>query len=284
MTTPTTSDMTMKLLPDIVRAPSMDSAALREAFLVEGLFADGAVTLRQFDLDRVVIGGAVPLASPLVLEAPPSIASTFFCERRELGVLNIGGAGAVTADGTAHPLAHRDVLYIGRGARSIAFASADASSPARFYLVSYPAHASHRTTRVTHAEATVTELGTAENANRRRLAKYIHPGTVASGQLVMGVTEMLPGSVWNTMPPHTHGRRSEVYLYFDLPADAMVVHLMGAPNETRHLIVRDREVVLSPPWSVHAGCGTTNYTFCWAMGGENQDFADMQAAPIPTLR
>lgn len=284
MNTHIISDMTMKLLPDIVRTPALDSAALREAFLVRGLFADGAVTLRHFDLDRVVLGGAVPLATPLPLEAPASVASAFFCERRELGVLNIGGAGTVTVDGKAYALACRDVLYVGRGARAVSFASADASSPARFYLVSYPAHAAHPTTRVTQAEATVAELGSAETANRRRLAKYIHPGAVASGQLVMGVTEMLPGSVWNTMPSHTHLRRSEVYLYFDLPADAMVVHLMGAPDETRHLIVHDREAVLSPPWSVHAGCGTTNYTFCWAMGGENQDFADMQGAPIPSLR
>lgn len=284
MTTHITMDKTMKLLPDAVRAPSMDSAALRDAFLIAGLFVDGAVTLRHFDLDRVVIGGVVPLATPLVLEAPASMASAFFCERRELGVLNIGGAGAVTVEGTAYPLARRDVLYVGRGMKAVAFASADAASPARFYLVSYPAHAVHPTTRVTENEAMVAELGAAETANRRRLAKYIHPGAVATAQLVMGVTEMLPGSVWNTMPPHTHMRRSEVYLYFDLPADAMVVHLMGEPTETRHLIVRDGEAVLSPPWSVHAACGTSSYTFCWAMGGENQDFADMQGAPIPTLR
>jgi len=274
----------MKQLPDAVRAPSLDSAALRDAFLAAGLFVDGAVTLRHFDLDRVVLGGAVPLAKPLALEAPASIASTCFCERRELGVLNIGGAGSVAVDGTTHALGRKDVLYVGRGARAVSFASADATSPARFYLVSYPAHTTYPTTRVTAAEAAVTELGAAETANRRRLAKYIHPGAVATSQLVMGVTEMLEGSVWNTMPPHTHVRRTEVYLYFDLPSDAMVVHLMGAPDETRHLIVRDREVVLSPPWSVHAGCGTTNYAFCWAMGGENQDFADMQPAQIPTLR
>jgi 4-deoxy-L-threo-5-hexosulose-uronate ketol-isomerase len=284
MTTHNSMDTTMKMLPDAVRAQSMDSAALRDAFLVTGLFVEGTVTLRHFDLDRVVIGGAVPLAAPLKLEAPASIASAYFCERRELGVLNIGGSGTVTVDGTAHALGRRDVLYVGRGAKDIVLASADAKAPARFYLVSYPAHATHPTTRVTAGEATAAELGTAENANRRRLAKYIHPGAMPTGQLVMGVTEMMPGSVWNTMPPHTHFRRTEVYLYFDLPADAMVVHLMGEPTETRHLIVRDGEVVLSPPWSVHAGCGTSAYTFCWAMGGENQDFADMQGAPIPTLR
>jgi len=274
----------MKLLPDAVRASSLDSAALRDAFLVGGLFADGQVVLRHFDLDRVVIGGAVPLASPLALDAPASVASAYFCERRELGVLNTGGAGSVTVDGTVHAMARRDVLYVGRGARAVSFASANATTPARFYLVSYPAHAAHPTVLVTQAQATVTELGAAETANRRRLAKYIHPGAMPTGQLVMGVTELMPGSVWNTMPPHTHFRRTEVYLYFDVPADAMVVHLMGAPDETRHLIVRDHEVVLSPPWSVHAGCGTASYTFCWAMGGENQDFADMQPAPVNALR
>lgn len=284
MTTHQTMDLTMRFLPDAIRTPALDSAALRDAFLVGGLFADGQVTLRHFDLDRVVLGGAVPLGTPLLLDAPASIASAYFCERRELGVLNIGDAGAVTIDGVGYALGRRDVLYVGRGSRAISFASADASSPARFYLVSYPAHAALPTTRVTQAEATVTELGTTENVNRRRLAKYIHPGAVASGQLVMGVTEMLPGSAWNTMPSHTHARRSEVYLYFDVPAEAVVVHLMGAPDETRHLIVRDREAVLSPPWSIHSGCGTTNYAFCWAMGGENQDFADMQGVPMTFLR
>jgi 4-deoxy-L-threo-5-hexosulose-uronate ketol-isomerase len=178
----------------------------------------------------------------------------------------------------------RDVLYVGRGSKSIVLESDSASQPARFYIVSYPAHSSHPTTHVPHASATATDLGTAERANCRRLAKYIHPAGVQSAQLVMGVTELMTGSVWNTMPSHTHTRRSEVYLYFDLPSDAVVVHLMGEPAETRHLIVRNEEVVLSPPWSVHSGCGTSSYAFCWAMGGENQDFADMQAVDMGEIK
>jgi 4-deoxy-L-threo-5-hexosulose-uronate ketol-isomerase len=177
-----------------------------------------------------------------------------------------------------------DVLYIGRGIKDIAFESAESTKPARFYLVSYPAHATHPTARVARATADATELGSTERANRRRLSKFIHGGGPASAQLVMGVTELLPGSVWNTMPSHTHARRTEVYLYFGLPDDAAVVHLMGEPGETRHLVVRNEEAVLSPPWSIHSGCGTTNYTFCWAMGGENQDFTDMQAVDMRELK
>ena len=274
----------MQYMPDAIRARALDTAALRDAFLVPSLFVDGAVTLHHVDLDRAVIGGAVPLGAPLALEAPATMAAAYFCERRELGILNIGGNGSVTVDGAAHQLGNRDVLYVGRGARAIVFASADALAPARFYLVSYLAHTAYPTVRVSAADAQVAMLGTMESANQRRLAKYIHPGAVASAQLVMGVTDMLPGSVWNTMPSHRHERRSEVYLYFDIPADAVVVHLMGEPDETRHLVVRNQQAVLSPPWSIHSGCGTTNYGFCWAMGGENQDFADMQSVPMTTLR
>ena len=178
----------------------------------------------------------------------------------------------------------RDVLYIGRGSRDVTFASDDASTPARFYLVSYPAHASYPVAHAPAASAEVADLGTTERANRRRLAKFIHGGGAKSAQLVMGVTELQPGSVWNTMPSHTHHRRTEVYLYFDLPDDAMVVHLMGEPTETRHIVVRNEEVVLSPSWSIHSGAGTTNYAFCWAMGGENQDFTDMQPVDMRELK
>jgi 4-deoxy-L-threo-5-hexosulose-uronate ketol-isomerase len=176
------------------------------------------------------------------------------------------------------------VLYVGRGSRDVAFASDDASAPARFYLVSYPAHAEHPTTLVTGAEAQGAVIGAAETANRRRVARYIHAAGARSAQLVMGVTTLEPGSVWNTMPAHTHHRRTEIYLYFDLPADAIVLHLLGEPSATRTIVVRDGEVALSPGWSVHSGCGTTAYSFCWAMGGENQDYADMQPVDITTLR
>jgi 4-deoxy-L-threo-5-hexosulose-uronate ketol-isomerase len=257
---------------------------LRAAFLVSALFRDGDLTLCVTTLDRAVLGGAVPLATPIALGAPAELGARFFCERRELGILNIGAAGTVAVDGTAYALGARDILYVGRGTKDIMLASDAAATPARYYLVSYPAHAAHPTRLVRRAEANLTVLGADETANRRELRKYIHPDAVASGQLVMGVTELQPGSVWNTMPPHTHLRRSEVYLYFALPADAAVVHLMGEAEATRSLIVHNEEAVLSPPWSIHAGAGTQAYAFCWAMGGENQDFADMQPAPVPSLR
>jgi 4-deoxy-L-threo-5-hexosulose-uronate ketol-isomerase len=199
-------------------------------------------------------------------------------------VLNVGGPGSVAVDGRAPRVGHRDALYVGRGSRAVTFDSDDASAPARFYLVSYPAHASHPTARVAEGDAFHAELGSAERANRRHIRRYVHRDGVASAQLVMGVTTLEPGSVWNTMPAHTHDRRTEVYLYFDLPADAVVLHLLGEPTETRTLVVRDGEVALSPGWSVHAGCGTAAYSFCWAMGGENQDYADMQPVDVATLR
>jgi 4-deoxy-L-threo-5-hexosulose-uronate ketol-isomerase len=199
-------------------------------------------------------------------------------------VLNTGGAGSVTVDGARHALAAKDVLYVGRGNRDVSFESDDAGRPARFYLVSYPAHASHPTAYVSLAQAQGGEMGSVERANRRTISRYIHAAGAPSAQLVMGVTTLDVGSVWNTMPAHTHARRTEIYLYFDLPADAVVLHLMGEPTETRTLVVRDGDVALSPGWSVHAGCGTSNYAFCWAMGGENQDYADMQAVDMTTLR
>ena len=210
--------------------------------------------------------------------------ASFFCERRELGVLNIGASGTVTVDGTTHTLGNKDLVYVGRGSKDITFASDSATTPARYYLVSYPAHADHEGAMVKAAEVQAGELGSMEQANRRRIARYIHTAGVKSAQLVMGVTSLEPGSVWNTMPAHTHHRRTEVYLYFDVPESGFVLHLVGEPGETRHIIVRDGEVALSPGWSVHSGCGTSNYSFCWAMGGENQDYADMQPVDMKTLR
>jgi 4-deoxy-L-threo-5-hexosulose-uronate ketol-isomerase len=271
-------------LPNAAAARRMDTSELRAHFLVEDLFQPGTVTLRPVDLDRVVLGGVVPMWTPLALPTPDYLRAEHFCERRELGVLNVGGRGTVTVDGAAHALAAHEVLYVGRGSRDVTFASDDAAHAARFYLVSYPAHSTHPTTRVTAADADVLELGSAEQANKRRIRRYVHQKGAQSAQLVMGVTTLEPGSVWNTMPAHTHDRRTEVYLYFDLPADAMVLHLLGEPSETRTLVVRDGQVALSPGWSVHAGCGTRAYAFCWAMGGENQDYADMDAVAMETLR
>lgn len=274
----------MQYLPSPEQVRQMDTTALRENFLVEDLFQTGRVTLRFLDLDRVVLGGVVPGDEPLPLDAPEAMAAEYFTERREVGVLNIGGQGVVTVDGERHLLANRDALYIGRGGRQITFASDDVTNPARFYLVSYPAHAAHPTVRISRAEAQMTELGSQEQANRRHLYKYVHPDGIRSAQLVMGITELQEGSVWNTMPSHTHARRTEVYLYFDVPSDAVVFHLMGEPEQTRSVVVRDAEAVLSPAWSIHSGCGTSNYTFCWTMGGENQVFSDMQAVDMKRLR
>lgn len=274
----------MRYLPTPAGARGMNTDELRAHFLVSGLFVPGAVTLEMLDLDRVVLGAAVPLAEALVLPTPDAFKAEYFCERRELGVLNVGGHGQVTVDGTSYALAAHEVLYVGRGSRQVTFTSDDANAPARFYLVSYPAHANHPVQLVRAADADVLELGTVETANKRRVRRYIHAGGAKSCQLVMGVTTLEPGSVWNTMPTHTHFRRTEVYLYFGLPVDAMVVHLLGEPTETRSLIVRDGEVALSPGWSIHAGCGTQAYSFCWAMGGENQDYADMQMVGMGDIR
>jgi len=274
----------MRYLPSPEHAARLGTDELRASFLLTGLFVPGKLRVELVDLDRVAIGGAVPLATPLELRAPEAFLASSFTARREVGILNIGGAGSVTVNDAVHPLNPRDMLYVGRGDNAISLASADASAPARFYLVSYPAHVSHPLRLVRAGEADSAELGDAKTANRRRLARYIHVNGAPSAQLVMGVTALHEGSVWNTMPCHTHQRRTEVYLYFDLPADGVVFHMMGTPGETRHLVVRDGDVALSPAWSVHAGCGTTNYAFCWAMGGENQDFADMQPVSMTDLR
>ncbi len=235
------------------------------------------------DLDRTVIGSAVPLASPLELPCPEGLRATAFTERRELGVFNIGGPGAVHVDGESHSLANRDALYIGKGEHRVAFTSDSPTAPAEFYLLSYPAHSAHPTAVVLAKRETPLPLGDAGTANRRKITKLIHLEGVKSCQLVMGFTELEHGSVWNTMPPHTHMRRSEVYLYFDIPADQRVVHLMGPPGETRHLVVANKQVAISPGWSIHAGVGTASYSFCWGMGGENQVYTDMDALSVAEL-
>lgn len=262
---------------------SMSNKNLREAFTAQGLFAAGEVNLCYWEQDRTVIGAAVPQGAPLELPVPPLIGEDSFCARRELGVINIGEAGAIEVDGTVHSMAPFDGLYIAKGAEKVIFRSDDSAKPARFYLLSYPAHASFETKKIPRKSIEPLNLGTSEGANERKLYKVIQPETVKSCQLVMGYTQLLPGSVWNTMPPHTHTRRSEVYLYFGMPEDRLVVHLMGRPDDTRHLIMRNEEVVLSPSWSIHAGAGTANYSFIWGMGGENQDFTDMQGFDLKTL-
>jgi 4-deoxy-L-threo-5-hexosulose-uronate ketol-isomerase len=274
----------MEIIPSIDTRgyARMTTSELRQAFLVEGLFQPGLV-LRYWETDRTVLGSAVPGGEKLALTCPRELAAKFFNERRELGIINLGEAGTVEVDGKSHALQPLDCLYVGRGARSVVFASAESARPAQFYLLSYPAHMDHPTMLAGFATTTGTPLGTPEGANRRILYKFIHAGGIKSCQLVMGVTVLQPGGIWNTMPPHTHLRRSEVYLYFNVPAESAVFHFTGRPEETRNLLVHDRQAVLSPPWSIHSGAGTSAYSFVWGMGGENQEFADMDAAPIKNL-
>jgi 4-deoxy-L-threo-5-hexosulose-uronate ketol-isomerase len=276
--------MRLYQMADPVRYGRMTTEELRETFLLSGMFAAGEIALAYVDLDRTVIGSAVPTIAPLKLETQPELRADFFCERRELGVLNSGGAGAVEVDGKTYDLGKLDVLYVSRGSKSVVFSSNDPENPASFYLLSYPAHAVHPTAMVKFADLEGLKLGAEETCNKRAIYKAIHKDGTKSCQLVMGFTLLEPGSNWNTMPPHTHMRRSEIYFYFDIDPAHRVVHLMGPPDETKHIIVADKEVVVSPGWSIHAGVGTKNYIFCWGMGGENQDYTDMDAATIPGLR
>lgn len=271
-------------MPSPREAAILDSAELREAFLIGNLFVPGEIPMVLTDLDRVITGTAIPTSDPLVLGSDDALKADFFCQRREMGVLNIGGAGTITVDGISYQMDAHDCLYIGRGSREIRFESADAGNPAVFYFVSYPAHVAHPVTKATRADANRVELGSPAEANERTIFQYIHENGIQSCQLVFGFTEFKPGGVWNTMPCHTHGRRSEVYCYFDVPSAHRVLHIMGQPQETRPLWVADRQIVLSPPWSVHCGCGTASYRFCWAMGGENQAFTDMDRVEISELR
>jgi len=272
------------MMPDLERYKRMTTDELRGTFLVEDMFAAGKIVTHYIDLDRTIVGSAVPLNEALVLATADELRAAYFLERREMGILNIAGKGTVTADGKAYEMETLDCLYVGRGTKELKFASADASKPAHYYLLSHPAHTTHPTALARKKDAAAVPLGKQESLNKRTIYKYIHMEGIKSCQLVMGFTELEVGSGWNTMPPHTHLRRSEVYLYFNLPENARVFHLMGPPQETRHLVVADKQLVISPSWSIHAGIGTQNYTFCWGMGGENQAFDDMDAAPVPSLR
>ena len=272
------------LMADPVRYPRMTTDEIRETFLLNALYEPGKIRLNYVDLDRSVVGFAAPLDAAITLPTDADLRATYFTERRELGVLNIGGAGTVTVDGKSYALENLDCLYIGRGNKDVSFASKDASAPAVYYLLSYPAHAEYPITLVKKEEASPVELGTVETCNKRTICKYIHLQGARSCQLVMGVTHLAPGSNWNTMPAHTHMRRSEVYFYFDVEPDQRVMHLMGPPDATSHIVMADKEVVVSPGWSIHAGVGTKSYGFCWGMGGENQDYADMDPVAIKDLK
>jgi 4-deoxy-L-threo-5-hexosulose-uronate ketol-isomerase len=267
-------------------ARTLDSAGLRRHFLVDKVFVPGELSLTYSQIDRIIVGGAMPIREEVgfTSDLAKQFAVSAFLERRELGVVNVGGPGSVIVDGETYPIGHRDALYVGMGARDVRFRSADSATPAKFYLNSAPAHRTCRTRRVTQADASPTTLGDAKTANRRTIYKLFVPGVVETCQLTMGMTVLEAGSVWNTFPTHTHERRMEVYFYFALPPEAAVFHLCGQPSETRHIIVRNEQAVISPSWSIHSGVGTQAYTFIWGMVGENQVFDDMDHVATAELR
>lgn len=256
---------------------------LREEFLVQDLFVKNEVKMVYSHIDRIIIGAAVPTTS-LSLDAGSELRAEYFLQRRELGVINIGGTGKIKIDGNEYILEYKDGMYIGMGSKEIEFISEDENNPAKFYFNSAPAHKTYPTVLIKPEECVTVELGSLEEANHRVIRKYILPGQVESCQLVMGMTQLKPGSVWNTMPCHTHDRRMEVYLYFEVPENNFVMHYMGEPTETRHIVTRNEEIVISPSWSIHSGVGTKAYTFIWGMVGENQDFDDMDAVKMTDLR
>lgn len=259
---------------------AMNTAELREHFLIEQLFISGEITLVYTHYDRMMVGGVVPAGAAISLPNPEELKATFFLERRELGILNIGQPGQVTVDGQTYELGNQDCLYVGRGSKDVQFSG----DGAKYYVLSAPAHKEYPTTRRTQAEATPVEMGALETANQRTIYKYIYNEGIQSCQLVMGLTQLKPGSVWNTMPSHTHTRRMEAYLYFNLPDNQRVLHLMGQPAETRPLWVSNEQAILSPPWSIHTGCGTSAYAFIWGMAGENLEYTDMDPVGIFDLR
>jgi 4-deoxy-L-threo-5-hexosulose-uronate ketol-isomerase len=268
--------------PKEVRA--MTTEELRGAFLTDKLIQSDELRLVYTHYDRVILGGACPVKKKLALETHPELRADFFLQRRELGIINVGGKGRVSTDEVSHDLEKLDCLYAGKGVKKIVFESLDADDPARFFLLSAPAHAAHPVQFLPKEKAMPVQTGSKETANARTIHKYIHADGIRSCQLVMGLTILQTGSVWNTMPAHTHTRRMEAYFYFDLPEGQRVFHFMGQPQETRHLLVADSQAVVSPPWSIHSGCGTSNYAFIWGMAGENYSYTDMDLVQIPDLR
>ena len=276
--------MKKRYIPCMKAACAMQTGELRENFLLEDLFERGKMTLYYTDCDRAIVGSACPAEAPLKLEAADELRAEYFCQRRELGVLNIGGAGTVEVDGKSFELVKGEVLYIGRGSKEILFSSKNPAEHAEFYLLSYPAHAEYPTVKSALGDANRIHLGEQSKCNVRTINQAICQARIKSAQLVMGYTHLEDGSVWNTMPAHTHERRSEIYMYFDIQPGECVFHMMGTADQTRHIVVKNKQVVISPSWSIHSGVGTRNYTFCWGMGGENQRFDDMDDIPTEDLR
>jgi 5-keto 4-deoxyuronate isomerase len=265
---------------DPISAAGMGTGELRENFLIDDLFVAGQVRWTYTHYDRMAVGGTVPEAGALVLETIKPTGTANFLDRRELIAVNIGAAGTITVDGVDHAVGSRDMLYVGMGAKDVRFAG----NGAKYYLLSAPAHASHPTTLLQQSGAKRLDMGSSTTANERSIYQYVNADSVKTCQLVVGLTQFAPGSVWNTMPAHVHDRRMEAYLYFDLQPDAFVMHLMGEPDETRHLIVRNEQAIISPPWSIHSGAGTGAYTFIWAMAGDNIDYTDVEKVGMDELR
>lgn len=262
-----------------------DTARLRQEFLIPQLFTPDKLELVLTHEDRLIVGGAAPVNREVKLETDlKELGVAYFLERRELGAINAGGPGSIVVDGTEYELGNKDCLYVGKGSREVIFKSKDAAKPAKFYLNSAPAHKEFPTAKTTLAEAESAALGSIENSNERTIHRLIHENGLQSSQLVMGMTQLKTGNMWNTMPAHVHPRRMEAYMYFDLPEDAVVVHLMGAPDETRHIVMRSEQAVISPSWSIHSGVGTSNYTFIWGMAGDNKAYGDMDAVAMKDLK
>ncbi|HBK58725.1 MAG TPA: 5-dehydro-4-deoxy-D-glucuronate isomerase [Spirochaetaceae bacterium] len=264
-------------------AKGLDTRGLRKAFLVEKVFDAGKMTAVYSHVDRMIVGGIVPMSDAIALPVSKALGTEYFLERREMGVINIGGAGAIEVDGVVYEVGAREAMYLSKGSKEVRFISKDSANPAKFYFNSAPAHRACRTMVVRREDAQHVALGSEAECNKRVIHQYIHPAVLETCQLVMGMTEFSEGSVWNTMPVHTHERRMEVYLYFDMPEDRVVFHFMGKPEETRHLVVRNEQAMISPSWSIHAGVGTGKYTFIWGMAGENQTFGDMDTVAMADL-
>lgn len=263
---------------------SYGTERIRKEFLVENLMEPGNLRLVYSSIERYIVGGAVPVGKDLPLETIDPLKADYFCQRREVGVINVAGPGAIVVDGTEYKMNFKDAIYIGRGSKEVIFKSDDVSKPAHFYLNSAPAHKAYATKHVTLGDANVLQLGSPETSNERKINQLLINGVVETCQLQMGMTELKPGSVWNTMPPHQHSRRNEVYFYFNLPEDQAICHIMGQPHETRHIWMHNEQAVISPEWSIHAAAGTSNYIFIWGMAGENLDYTDMDSIAPTDLR